>query len=98
MTLRTAIGMMSGTSLDGVDVALIRSDGTRRIEAGPARTYGYSESQRAAIRACLGREQAFEAAAAGVWLHGAAAAAIGPGLIAEDLNEALPGVLRVLTV
>lgn len=31
----------------------------------------------------------FEAACAGVWLHGAAAAEIGPGLIAEDLPEAL---------
>ena len=39
---------------------------------------------------------AFEAAAAGVWLHGAAAAAFGPGLIAEDLSETLPSVLRAL--
>ena len=38
----------------------------------------------------------FEAAAAAVWLHGAAAAALGPGLIADDLPEALPGVLRRL--
>lgn len=41
---------------------------------------------------------AFEAAAAGAWLHGAAAVAFGPGLIAEDLPEALPGVLRALLV
>jgi ADP-dependent NAD(P)H-hydrate dehydratase / NAD(P)H-hydrate epimerase len=38
----------------------------------------------------------FEAAAAAVWLHGACARAFGPGLIAEDLPEALPGVLRAL--
>src|SRR6516162_10838200 len=35
---------------------------------------------------------AFEAAAAAVWLHGGAAAAFGPGLIAEDLPETLPRV------
>jgi hydroxyethylthiazole kinase-like uncharacterized protein yjeF len=39
---------------------------------------------------------AFEAASCAVWLHGAAARAFGPGLIAEDLTEALPGVLREL--
>ena len=39
---------------------------------------------------------AFEAVCAGVWLHGAAGRACGPGLIAEDLPEALPGVFRAL--
>ena len=39
---------------------------------------------------------AFEAASAAVWLHGACARAFGPGLIAEDLPEALPGVLKGL--
>jgi ADP-dependent NAD(P)H-hydrate dehydratase / NAD(P)H-hydrate epimerase len=38
----------------------------------------------------------FEAASCAVWLHGAAARAFGPGLIAEDLPEALPRVLREL--
>jgi ADP-dependent NAD(P)H-hydrate dehydratase / NAD(P)H-hydrate epimerase len=36
----------------------------------------------------------FEAASAAVWLHGACGRALGPGLIAEDLPEALPGVLN----
>jgi len=39
---------------------------------------------------------AFDAAACAAWLHGAAAAAFGPGLIAEDLPETLPAVLKAL--
>lgn len=35
---------------------------------------------------------AFEAAAAAVWLHGEAAREAGPGLIADDLPEALPKI------
>lgn len=39
---------------------------------------------------------AFEAAGIGVWMHGEAGAEVGPGLIAEDLPEALRGVFRRL--
>ena len=38
----------------------------------------------------------FEAACAAVYLHGQAAAGFGPGLIAQDLPEELPGVLAAL--
>ena len=37
-----------------------------------------------------------EGTSAAVWLHGAAAEDFGPGLIAEDLPEALPKLLREL--
>lgn len=39
---------------------------------------------------------AYLAASAAAWLHGELGQAVGPGLIAEDLPEALPGVLRRL--
>jgi NAD(P)H-hydrate repair Nnr-like enzyme with NAD(P)H-hydrate dehydratase domain len=39
---------------------------------------------------------AFEAACAGVFMHAQAGASFGPGLIAEDLPELLPQVLRRL--
>ncbi|SLN53293.1 NAD(P)H-hydrate dehydratase [Oceanibacterium hippocampi] len=39
---------------------------------------------------------ALEAAAAAVWCHGDAASRFGPGLIAEDLSDMLPSVLRAL--
>ena len=38
----------------------------------------------------------FEAACTSAWLHGEAARRFGPGLIAEDLPETLPGVFRDL--
>ncbi len=38
----------------------------------------------------------FTAASASAWLHGETARAFGPGLISEDLNETLPGVLKEL--
>jgi ADP-dependent NAD(P)H-hydrate dehydratase / NAD(P)H-hydrate epimerase len=39
----------------------------------------------------------FDAACAAVWLHGAAADEVGPGLISEDLPEVLPAVYRRLS-
>jgi NAD(P)H-hydrate epimerase len=42
------------------------------------------------------RMPALLAACAGVWLHGECANLVGPGLIAEDLPEALPRALRQL--
>src|SRR5690242_12172785 len=49
-----AIGLMSGTSLDGVDVALVETDGERVTALGPTGYRAYSETERALLRRALG--------------------------------------------
>ena len=49
------LGTMSGTSLDGVDAALLKTDGERIVAFGRHGYRPYLEAERAAIRAALGR-------------------------------------------
>jgi anhydro-N-acetylmuramic acid kinase len=49
------IGLMSGTSLDGVDAAWVETDGERIAAFGPAATLYYEDGLRAALRALLDR-------------------------------------------
>jgi anhydro-N-acetylmuramic acid kinase len=51
---RLALGLMSGTSLDGVDAALLWTDGEKAGRSGEAITVPYPESLREALRAALG--------------------------------------------
>ena len=53
MTLCRAIGLMSGTSIDGVDVALLDTDGEARIAFGPCGFFPYSEADRDLLRSAL---------------------------------------------
>jgi anhydro-N-acetylmuramic acid kinase len=48
-----AIGTMSGTSMDGVDVALIETDGERIPSLGPSGYRPYSDAERAILRQAL---------------------------------------------
>lgn len=45
-----AIGLMSGTSQDGVDVALIETDGEQIAQLGPTACRPYSEAERTLLR------------------------------------------------
>lgn len=51
--MMTAIGLMSGTSLDGVDVALIETDGKRVKSMGPSGYRAYTEKEREILRQAL---------------------------------------------
>ncbi len=47
------IGLMSGTSLDGIDAALLETDGEAKVSPGPSLTVPYDAETRALLRAAL---------------------------------------------
>lgn len=55
-----AIGLMSGTSMDGIDVAAIETDGEHVTWFGPSATYPYADAERALLRRALDEARTLE--------------------------------------
>ncbi len=83
--VRLALGLMSGTSLDGIDAALLWTDGVCIEKTGPSATFSYDPSLRDGLRGILGGQGPVEVVERA--LTEAHATAVGRLLSDADLSK-----------
>ncbi|RCK25734.1 bifunctional ADP-dependent NAD(P)H-hydrate dehydratase/NAD(P)H-hydrate epimerase [Thalassospira lucentensis] len=86
--------------IKGADTVIAAPDGRAAISAVDApwlATAGSGDVLAGVITGLMAQGmEMFDAACMGVWLHGRSGTDIGPGLIAEDISDHLPVILREL--
>ena len=87
---RLALGLMSGTSMDAIDLALIETDGLSHVRRLGAASAAYDEAFRKHLRACLDEALSITDRTQRPGRHGAPSARARPGRLSSSEADPEP--------